>query len=229
MRPPRILSNKAGMHRWVWDMRHAPPAGFARSFPIAAIYRNTPPSPEGPLASPGDYQTRLTVDGKAHAQPLTVRMDPRVTTPPDGLARQHTLSMECYDAITRIRSAQAEVRRLREQLKSLTDRAGSGAVAEAIAGLDKNAAAMEGRTAGLDFFGVSNREPGLAGVANGFLSLMNLLQGADAAPTTQAAASVADQSRALNELLVRWEELKSKDVKSLNDQLGKANLPLVTM
>ena len=105
----------------------------------------------------------------------------------------------------------------------------AGAPVSAIDDLDKKAAALEGRTAGLDFFGVSNREPGLAGLGNGFLSLMNLIDGADAMPTTQALKAVEDQQHALAELLARWEELKRKDLKALNDQLGKANLPAITM
>lgn len=232
MRPQQTLSTKSGMQRWVWDLRYAPPAGFARSYSINAIYRNTPPSPEGPLVHPGEYQLRLTVDGKTQTQPLTVKMDPRVTAPAEALQQQNTLSMQCYEGIAQIRGIQAEVRKLRDQLKARREDAAKNnlaGLANAADELDKKAAALEGRTAGLDFFGVSNREPGLAGIANGFLSLMNLLQGADAAPTTQAAAAVGDQTRTLKELLAKWEELKSKDVKSLNDQLSKANLPTVTM
>ncbi|MBL8171791.1 MAG: hypothetical protein JNJ50_26770, partial [Acidobacteria bacterium] len=93
--------------------------------------------------------------------------------------------------------------------------------------LDKKAAALEGRTGGLDFFGVSNREPGFAGLANGFLSLMNLIDGVDAKPTTQALKAVEDQQRAFNDLQTRWNELKSKDLKTLNDQLSRANLPTI--
>ena len=34
--------------------------------------------PEGPLALPGIYQVKLTVDGRSYTAPLEVKMDPRV-------------------------------------------------------------------------------------------------------------------------------------------------------
>ena len=136
--------------------------------------------------------------------------------------------MRCYEGVAKVRIAQAEVRTLREQLKALTTRAGSNSIAKTIEDFDKKIAAFEGRSAGLDFFGVSNREPGLAGLSNGFLSLMNLVEGADVMPTTQAIAAADELQRSLNEVLTRWAEIKSKDVKTLNDQLRQAGLPVVT-
>ena len=44
-RPARKVASTAGMHRWMWDLRHTAPEGFAKSFPISAIYRDTPPHP----------------------------------------------------------------------------------------------------------------------------------------------------------------------------------------
>jgi len=60
------------MHRWVWDLRGAPPAnppavgggggGFGR---------------RGTSVSPGEYTVRLTAGGKSFTQKLTVAADPR--------------------------------------------------------------------------------------------------------------------------------------------------------
>ncbi len=223
-RPLRVLPNKAGMQRWTWDFHYPPPAGIPRSLGMQAILRDTPTGPFGPTAPPGDYIVKLTVDGKAYSQALTLRLDPRVTTPPAGIAKMFEISMRCYENIGQVRVAQAELRTLREQLKALTTRAGSNPIAKTIDDFDKKVAALEGRTAGLDFFGVSNREPGLAGLSNGFLSLMNLVEAADVMPTTQAIAAADELQRNLNEVLARWAEIKRNDVKTLNDQLHTAGL-----
>src|SRR2546428_4607485 len=69
------------MHRFVWDLRGPPPAATQHGYPIAAVYRDTPREPRGPIVIPGRYTVRLTVDGRIHAETLSVRMDPRVTTP----------------------------------------------------------------------------------------------------------------------------------------------------
>ena len=226
-RPPRVLPTKAGMQRWTWDFHYPPPAGIARSLGMQAILRDTPTGPFGPTALPGAYTVKLTVDGKSYSQPLTLRLDPRVTTPPAGITKMFEIAMGCYEGIGKVRAAQAEVRTLREQLKALTTRAASNPIAKTLDDFDKKVAALEGRTAGLDFFGVSNREPGLAGLSNGFLSLMNLVEGADVMLTTQAIAASEELQRSLNEVLARWAEVKSKEVKTLNDQLRQAGLPTI--
>jgi len=72
---PDVLSAEAGMHRWVWDLRHTPPArgrgagpgggggGFGRG--------------GAALALPATYTVRLTVGGRSYSQPLVVKPDPR--------------------------------------------------------------------------------------------------------------------------------------------------------
>jgi photosystem II stability/assembly factor-like uncharacterized protein len=77
VRPPQILSAEGGMHRFVWDLRLAPPASTRRNYPISAIYHDTPAEPLGAWVAPGDYTVRLTVDGKTFTQPMTVKADPR--------------------------------------------------------------------------------------------------------------------------------------------------------
>ncbi len=99
IRPPQILSAQPGMHRFVWDLHYRRPLGVVTAFPIAAVYRNTVREPRGPWALPGIYTVKLTVGGKTHTQPLTVRMDPRVKTPPAALLQQFTISKRLSDAL----------------------------------------------------------------------------------------------------------------------------------
>jgi hypothetical protein len=53
---------------------------------------------------------------------------------------------------------------------------------------------------------------------------MNLLQGADAAPTRQAVVAVTDREKAWAGVMARWEEMKTRDLPELNVQLRKAGL-----
>jgi photosystem II stability/assembly factor-like uncharacterized protein len=96
IRPHQPLQATAGMHRFVWDLRYAPPKSGRRSFPIAAILHNTASQPLGPAVLPGEYTARLTVDGKTSTQKFKVRMDPRIQTSPEGLKKQFDLSMRMY-------------------------------------------------------------------------------------------------------------------------------------
>jgi hypothetical protein len=56
---------------------------------------------------------------------------------------------------------------------------------------------------------------------------MGLLQGADAAPTSQALAAVTERRQALSNLMAKWNSLKTQDVANLNAQLKAANLPAI--
>ena len=55
--------------------------------------------------------------------------------------------------------------------------------------------------------------------------LLDVLQGADEAPTSQAVAACAEAQKRLRDLNARWDELAGKDRKALNEQLRKAGLP----
>ncbi|MGE0814493.1 MAG: WD40/YVTN/BNR-like repeat-containing protein [Vicinamibacterales bacterium] len=108
--PPQVLSAAPGLHRFVWDLRHAPPAAPAFTYPIAAVRGATPRVPRGSVVLPGAYTVRLVVDGRAETAPLSVRLDPRVKTPAAGLARQYATSRAIDAALARIAPALASVR-----------------------------------------------------------------------------------------------------------------------
>ena len=69
---------KAGLNRYTWDMHYPGFTEFKGMIFWAARNR-------GPLALPGQYQVRLTVDGQTQVQPAEIRLDPRVkgVTPAD--------------------------------------------------------------------------------------------------------------------------------------------------
>ena len=81
-RVARLPGTKAGIHRVEWDLHYERPTGQECTLPISATPRNTKCEPEGPWVNPGTYTVRLTVDGVARTQPVTVRMDPRVKSTP---------------------------------------------------------------------------------------------------------------------------------------------------
>lgn len=87
--PPSAL---AGAHRFVWDF-HVKDA-------------------QGPLAAPGTYVVRLTVDGKTSARDLRVVRDPRIAASDADLRAQ-------YDLAEAIEGLQARVERARARAQQL--------------------------------------------------------------------------------------------------------------
>jgi photosystem II stability/assembly factor-like uncharacterized protein len=108
-RPPAIPVAAAGMHRFVWDLRYTPPDAPRGSYPMTAVYHDTPREPRGPIALPGEYTVKLTVNGKSFTQPLTVKMDPRVKTLPAALKQQFDLAMRVIGLMGRVKPDNARV------------------------------------------------------------------------------------------------------------------------
>lgn len=97
--PFRRPSAAPGMHRFVWDLREAPPAVAQQYLPISAVYGATPRVPQGALLPPGRYTVQLTVDGRSvspgyavQTQPLTLLMDPRVHLSGAALQQQYEIA-----------------------------------------------------------------------------------------------------------------------------------------
>ena len=123
IRPVRVPSAAAGMHRFVWDL-HYPPLAGPPSYPIAAVPFNTAPDASSPWVLPGTYTVRLTAGGKTMTQPLVVQMDPRVKTPAAGLAQQFALSLEMYDALRKldaVKEPAEAVGKVKQSLRALLD------------------------------------------------------------------------------------------------------------
>ena len=204
-RAPRTLSGTAGMHRFLWDIHYQPipgGGGGRGGLPIAAVPHDTVPAPSGPWAPPGQYTVKLTADGKSYTQPLTLKMDPRVTTPATGLLQQFTLSKQLYDGIIDAQKALGEIRERRGSAKASAERPGAG-------DLDKTLAALEGQAGGGRGAAADGPDT-FNSVIGGMNQLMGLLQGADVAPTTQLVAAVGERRAALAKLMTRWNVVKAE-------------------
>jgi photosystem II stability/assembly factor-like uncharacterized protein len=101
IRPPERLLASKGMHRFVWDLRYPAPGAVRHDYPISAIAGDTPREPLGVLVLPGTYTVALTIDGQTFTQPLTVKMDPRVATPPIGISQQFSLATKLAGMMNR--------------------------------------------------------------------------------------------------------------------------------
>jgi len=134
-------------------------------------------------------------------------------------------------------AALRQLRAIRAQVKTLQERAGQGAVSQPLADFDKKAEALEGGVGGMGQrgggggggfgSGAGAGQDTFAGISGSLSSLMGLLQGADAAPTSQAVAVVTERRQALSSLMAKWNAFKTKDVADLNIQLKAANLPAI--
>jgi len=132
-------STGAGMQRFVWDLREAPPRSLQPDLPISAVPRDTPRVPEGVLVVPGRYTVRLDVDGRTIERPLVIAMDPRVAISRGALERQYALGREIAAIVNRSYDENAAA-----------TRGGHASAAEAFATLNADAQSLLDTVEGAD-------------------------------------------------------------------------------
>jgi photosystem II stability/assembly factor-like uncharacterized protein len=219
IRMPKILSASAGMHRWVWDLHYPSPASLQHQYPISAVPYDTPRTPQGPIALPGEYTTRLTVNGHTFTASLTLKIDPRVNAAPGDLEKQFDLEMRLASELTISTEAVTQARSIIDQLHKLGNQ--SGALSESVKALDQKVGTiLRGPTPAVP--GAS--EPTLTRASAAVDALYTGVGQADAEPTTAQINAAADTERDLSGLMKQWEEIKNSNLPALNRQLKSANL-----
>lgn len=220
VRPQQILSAEPGPHRFIWDL-HYQPLNLPPDYPIAAVYGNTAPSPTSPWVMPGNYQVRLTANGKTYTQPIHIKIDPRVKTPLTDLQKQFDGSMDAYTLRKRCLEAQAEAGRLHGALVAATD------LDPSVKDFDARVAALAGTLRRGRRAQGGSETPNLGQIEGTLGGLFSILEEADLAPTTQATEALASAKTAAQKALASWYKLKTTDLKELNDRLKAAGKPTI--
>jgi hypothetical protein len=123
----------AGLNRFVWDMR----------YPLPSVIPGRAPTPIQPIAKPGDYQVKLTVDGKSQTRDFRLFMNPHEPYTQKQADERFAFWMDLYENVENISRNVSEAVRLREsvatRLQAFKD---SGADASAIVAAEEKAAAV---------------------------------------------------------------------------------------
>jgi photosystem II stability/assembly factor-like uncharacterized protein len=208
---PQILDKARGMHRFVWNLvwgTELPDSGEEEEYG----------APRGPRAAPGDYEIRLTIDGKTFTQPLHITMDPRSAATPQDLAQQVKLGREIFTEALDARKALSAIRKVQKQLSDLQPKLQENADLKASADLASN----ELKTI---ISGASSRDMGLERASTGLSAALRVVESSDRPVPAQAFELYRESSAAAKLALAKWNDFKSKRLSELNHQLEGASLP----
>jgi hypothetical protein len=216
---PVELSTAAGFHRFAWDMRYdqigeeeIDPNNEGDEGATGAVPHATYDNPNAPWAPPGNYTVRLTVDGRTYAQPLVLRLDPRVKTPAPALAQLFSLTRELHDAAADAHKALVDGRALSAKLAT-SSRADAPALK---AQIDSIAPAATPRGRGRGGFGRGGRgggaqsAPTLESVSNALIAAVMPMQSSETAPTAGQVAAATRAKADAAATMKRWAALKAK-------------------
>jgi len=178
---------------------------------------------------PGDYQVKLTVNGKSQTAPLHVAIDPREKGQEAALQKQFGLTMQVNDRMSQLHEAVNEIRDLRSQIQNLHKRFGDDprlkpALATAD-DLDRKMSQVEqkliqvnmkGSEANLAFPNMLNER---------FDTFSHTIESADTEPTKPQLDVFQMLIGQLDEQLKKWAQLKQEDVAKVSELVKQANLP----
>ncbi|MFI5252802.1 MAG: WD40/YVTN/BNR-like repeat-containing protein [Bacteroidota bacterium] len=228
IRPAAKLSAEAGIHRFIWDMHYSAPDSFSPSFPMTAVLHNTAAEPHGPWVLPGTYTVILNVDGKTFTQPITVKMDPRVTISNETLQEQFDLSMACYKGLSELLGATDQLKKLRNQIHNLVGKVDTPALKDSLSTLERRLKALKGdgvpSLEDLDYFAPEDGNPvreTFNGLQTKLIYLMRLLQGADAQPTAVQISDVKNEEKILHARMDGWKKFQLNGLTEINKELEK--------
>ena len=225
---PEPLTKSAGMNRFVWDLRYAPPPVLRHEYPISALYQNTPGLPLGAIVTPGTYRVRLTVNGRTLEQPLVVAMDPRVDVTNDSLAQQLSLETKVIELVATSYDFYRKTLQLRQTIagdqKGMERRAPlDDDTAKLVREFDQKLMRLQGAEGGFGGGGGrgARQAPAFAGLNRNLGSLATVVDGQDAAPTPAMQSAYEGYCHELVTLAQNWNALMKTDLPGINAELAK--------
>ena len=237
-RPEPTVGNKAGLNRFVWDLRYPHPPlltygyfgahldYFEYTLPDHAIPGETPRwQPQGPLVAPGTYEVVLTVDGQTFRQSLEVKPDPRVKVSQSDFEAQLALEQRLNRGMAATYEAWNQAHAAHTALTAQKEKLGPNVaqeIVDAIAALDKQLGVFEDGTRGESGFGPLNRDIGRYITMSGT---------ADGRPSQLLAAAASSQCAEIDKALARWKDFNAKEIAQFNASAqanGLTALPVAT-
>ena len=221
IRPFKALSTDAGTHRWVWDLHYPTPTATRHEYPISAVPHDTPWTPLGATALPGNYKVRLTAGGKTYTAALTVKMDPRVKAASGALEKKFQAETRIALLVSQTSEAVLRASSVRDQTQKL-EKDPNPAIKDALQAFQTKLASLLGGSVG--FFAPPSDEVTLTRVNGQANNLYAQLWPVDAAPTYSQTEAMGKIEHDAAGVIERWNEFKASDLPAFNRRLHDAHL-----
>ena len=226
--PGDSLKVRAGMNRFVWNVRYPE----ASRFPGMIFWAG---GTQGPVAVPGTYKARLTVGEWSQTRGFALKKDPRVSASPEDYQRQFDLLIRIRDRVSAANDAVKRIRDVKEQLDGAATRA-RGLPGEAGRRIAQFADSIKARLSAVEaeIYQVKNRSSQdplnyPIRLNNKIAALAGVVASADAAPTDQSIQVFEQLSAALQVQLDRLKVMLDADVPAFNKLVKDSDVPAVIL
>ncbi len=222
---PKVIPANEGMNRFAWDLRYNEPIQVPGAF-----YSGD--GPRGPLALPGEYQVKLTVDGKSQTAPLHLVIDPRMKGAEPQVQKNSVLSTQVNDRISQLHQAINEIRDIKSQIQSLHRRFGSEEkLKPALAAADDVDHKMSEVEQQLIQVNAKGSEATLAfpSMLNERFDVFSHTSESDHEPTRAQLDVFKVLSDKLDDQLKKWTQIKADDVPKVSTLIKQLELPALNL
>ena len=228
-KPEKQIKVEAGLNRFIWDLRYAE----ASHVPDYYLYEYKAGS-DGPLAVPGKYQVRLTVDGKIQTAPLELQLDPRVKVDQADLQKQFDLLLKIREQLSRVFDTVNQVEDVRAQVNGLKRRlpenVSTKPVASAADDLDRKLTAVRDDLIQVK---VKSNEDSLSYPQKVDAKLAFLAMGvggeSDSAPTEAAYRQFDKLKKQVDETLDHWADIQKTDLVAFQKIAAQQNIQAIVV
>jgi hypothetical protein len=194
------LRARAGMNRYIWNFRTEGPT------PLPGIFISETTA-GGPMVPPGNYQVKLTADGKTYTAPLVIDADPRVKATAADFRKQYELAITLRDRVTELHRTIMQIRSARSSLDSARGSADSSKQ-QAIDGVLRKMSDVEGELTQVK----STSQPASLVypimLDAQYADLANVVESADSAPPAQVYEVFDQYERKRENLMANWKALQ---------------------
>jgi photosystem II stability/assembly factor-like uncharacterized protein/uncharacterized protein (DUF2164 family) len=223
-RPGGELPIQPGLNRFVWDMRYELPVDVP-----CAVYDEG--GPLAPLALPGHYEARLTVNGQNYAAPIEILPDPREKVTEADLAKQFDLTEKLRDLMQQDHATVLEIRDVNAQLDALKKRLGGDPKAQDIVSA---ADAVQQKMNAVEDALIQSKATASEDMLNYPIELnsklgylVNGVDSADSAPPQQDWDLYAVYQKQVEGWTAKWKAIVSTDLAQLNQKMRRQNIPIL--
>jgi photosystem II stability/assembly factor-like uncharacterized protein len=223
---PARVPAQTGMNRFTWDMRYPD----ATVFPHMILWSG---NTRGPVAIPGNYTVKLTVNGKTETQPFTIVRDPRLKTTPEQYRAQLALALQIRDKLSQTNQAVIDIRVAKQQLNSYMtmwkDNPAAKKIVDTAKDLTERLSKVEAEL--YQVKNQANEDPLNYPIRlnNRLAALNGTVQANDEGPTKQTSMVYEEVATETNAQLNAARKLLTDDIAVFNKLVKDSNIPAVSV
>jgi photosystem II stability/assembly factor-like uncharacterized protein len=219
-----LVSTRAGLNRFVWNLRYPP------TREVKGVV-NDEGATTGPVVAPGTYSVRLTVDGQSHDQPFVIRPDPRMRATQADYDAQIALAVQVQQTTNELSDAVGRIVDLERQIGERVEHAKNQTYATRVVGaatpLRQKLEAIRDSLVEVHSHvdQITLHYP--IRLYNMLLSLADMVQSADGAPTKQEGEVYRTIAAQVERHIAQLRSLETNDVVAFNRMMRELDVPAV--